>query len=87
MAGDDGSSALGELGAVKRRRGLSPGVLRLSVGMPDRVPPKGWKWTMLSSVAQLESGHTPSRKHAEYWDGDIPWVGIRDATENHGRTH
>jgi type I restriction enzyme, S subunit len=34
----------------------------------------------------LETGHTPSRRHPEYWDGDIPWVGIRDATGNHGRT-
>jgi type I restriction enzyme S subunit len=33
----------------------------------------------------LESGHTPSRKKPEYWNGDVPWVGIRDATENHGR--
>jgi len=41
---------------------------------------------MLSSVAQLESGHTPSRKHPEYWDEGIPWIGIKDATENHGRT-
>ena len=40
----------------------------------------------MSSVAQLESGHTPSRKHPEYWDGGIPWIGIKDATENHGRT-
>jgi type I restriction enzyme S subunit len=40
----------------------------------------------LSSVAQLESGHTPSRKNPEYWDGGIPWIGIKDATDNHGRT-
>ncbi|WP_233495782.1 restriction endonuclease subunit S [Geodermatophilus sp. TF02-6] len=42
-------------------------------------------WTNLTDVAQLESGHTPSRSHPEYWDGDIPWIGIRDATANHGR--
>ncbi len=40
---------------------------------------------MLSSVAKLESGHTPSRRHPEYWGGSIPWIGIRDATGNHGR--
>ena len=37
-------------------------------------------------MARLESGHTPSRRHPEYWDGEIPWIGIRDATGNHGRT-
>lgn len=42
-------------------------------------------WTLLSDMARLESGHTPSRRHAEYWDGDVPWIGIKDATGNHGR--
>ncbi|MFD4942097.1 restriction endonuclease subunit S [Streptomyces sp. NPDC058409] len=40
----------------------------------------------LSDISRLESGHTPSRRKSEYWDGDIPWVGIKDATGNHGRT-
>lgn len=35
-------------------------------------------------VARLETGHTPSRRRPDYWEGDIPWIGIRDATENHG---
>ncbi|WP_234917760.1 restriction endonuclease subunit S [Aeromonas veronii] len=54
--------------------------------MPKEQPPEGWEWVPLSSVARLESGHTPSRKHPEYWGGKIPWIGIRDATSNHGRT-
>ena len=33
----------------------------------------------------METGHTPSRKKPEYWGGDIPWIGIKDATGNHGR--
>jgi type I restriction enzyme S subunit len=39
----------------------------------------------VSSLARLESGHTPSRSRPEYWGGDVPWIGIRDATGNHGR--
>jgi type I restriction enzyme S subunit len=39
----------------------------------------------LSEIARLESGHTPSRRKPEYWDGGIPWIGIKDATGNHGR--
>ncbi|MFM0366194.1 restriction endonuclease subunit S [Paraburkholderia sediminicola] len=62
-----------------------PGKYALSVGLPNLPAPKGWQWTPLSSVARLESGHTPSRRHPEYWGGDIPWIGIRDATGNHGR--
>lgn len=58
----------------------------LAVGTGSRTPPDGWDWHLLTSLARLETGHTPSRKHPEYWDGDIPWIGIRDATGNHGRT-
>src|SRR5438874_10867961 len=48
--------------------------------------PPGWEWVRLQDVARLETGHTPSREHPEYWDGDIPWIGIKDATGSHGRT-
>lgn len=58
----------------------------LAVGTGSRIPPDGWQWSLLTSLARLETGHTPSRKHPEYWDGEIPWIGIRDATGNHGRT-
>jgi type I restriction enzyme S subunit len=76
----------GRTGGRDATTGVIPGRIALSVGCPDLTPPPGWSWTSLSSVAQLESGHTPSRRHPEYWDGGIPWIGIKDATENHGRT-
>jgi type I restriction enzyme S subunit len=57
----------------------------LSVGMPINQPaPPGWRWVPLTEVATMESGHTPSREHPEYWNGDIPWLGVRDAGRNHG---
>jgi type I restriction enzyme S subunit len=65
--------------------GVIPGDFSLSVGRPDKLATPGWQWTALSDVARLETGHTPSRKHPEYWGGDVPWIGIKDATENHGR--
>lgn len=76
----------GRTGGREATTGVIPGRVALSVGLPELAAPNGWRWTALSEVAQLESGHTPSRKSPEYWDGDIPWIGIRDATENHGRT-
>lgn len=66
--------------------GVIPGRFALSVGKPPLPAPEGWAWTMLTDVARLESGHTPSRRHPEYWDGDIPWIGIKDAGTHHGRT-
>ncbi|MEW1697820.1 restriction endonuclease subunit S [Streptomyces sp. NPDC091278] len=65
--------------------GVIPGKWALSVGRPDIPAPAGFEWTPLSDMARLESGHTPSRRHAEYWDGNVPWIGIKDATGNHGR--
>jgi len=61
-----------------------PGVAALSVNIPDRGPPVGWSWVPLRRIARQETGHTPSRKHPEYWGGDIPWIGIRDAADHHG---
>jgi type I restriction enzyme, S subunit len=67
-------------------RGTIAGRCGLAVGRPGTNVPENWAWTELSTVADLESGHTPSRRHPEYWDGGIPWIGIPDATQNHGRT-
>lgn len=62
-----------------------PGSFALSVGNPGTTAPAGFVWRPLSDLARLESGHTPSRGKPEYWDGDVPWIGIRDASGNHGR--
>ena len=58
--------------------------LALAVGMPSTPAPDGWRWSLLTDLARLESGHTPSRKHAEYWGGTIPWISIQDARDNNG---
>ncbi|MBX3197915.1 MAG: restriction endonuclease subunit S [Labilithrix sp.] len=63
---------------------IIPGDYALSVGRADMPPPPGWRWVALTDEARLESGHTPSREHAEYWNGGIPWIGIRDARAHHG---
>lgn len=86
MASKEAGLGTGRTGGREATTGVIPGRFALSVGKPEALPPEGWKWTPLSSIAQLESGHTPSRRHPEYWDGKIPWIGIKDATENHGRT-
>jgi len=66
--------------------GVIAGRYALSVGNPETPLPQGWRWTPIAEVARLETGHTPSRRHSEYWDGGVPWIGIKDATDNHGRT-
>jgi type I restriction enzyme S subunit len=41
--------------------------------------PSDWKLVHLTSVARLESGHTPSRNHPEYWNGEVPWLSLHDS--------
>ncbi|ATC23711.1 restriction endonuclease subunit S [Caulobacter vibrioides] len=63
---------------------LIRGRAALSVGSPEEDAPTGWVWTSLYDVSELGTGHTPSRSVPSYWDGDVPWIGIRDAAQHHG---
>lgn len=79
--GANRQTATGGRDATTRR---IPPRLALSVGMPSTPAPKGWSWVALTKLARLESGHTPSRRHPEWWGGDMPWISIKDARNNHG---
>lgn len=41
--------------------------------------PEGWDVELLDSVARRGSGHTPSKSHPEYWDGEVKWVSLQDS--------
>jgi type I restriction enzyme, S subunit len=56
----------------------------ISVNSPGTALAAGWAWVPLLRVARQETGHTPSRSHPEWWNGDVPWVGIPDANRHHG---
>ncbi|MBG6118400.1 type I restriction enzyme S subunit [Sphingobium sp. JAI105] len=56
----------------------------ISVNSPGTPLTPGWDWVPLLRVARQETGHTPSRSHPEWWNGDVPWVGIPDANRHHG---
>lgn len=44
-----------------------------------RSLPAHWRVVPLTAVAQLESGHTPSRSREDWWtDTYIPWVSLHD---------
>lgn len=40
--------------------------------------PKGWPRESLRNLFHVVGGGTPSKKVAEYWNGDIPWVSPKD---------
>ncbi|MBA2526530.1 MAG: restriction endonuclease subunit S [Pyrinomonadaceae bacterium] len=54
---------------------LKPGYKQTEV----RAIPADWKVVLLDSVARRGSGHTPDKKHPEYWDGDIKWISLKDS--------
>jgi len=61
------------------------GKAALAVNTPPRKAPSKWQWVPLRRIARQETGHTPRRSHPEWWGGDIPWIGIKDAGAHHGR--
>ena len=71
----------GRAATTAKVRGMSA----ISIGEAKMPTVEGWEWMPLTEVARLETGHTPSRKKPEYWEGDIPWIGIKDARHNHGK--
>ena len=64
--------------AKKKTKELSPEERLQEALIPeDEWPyevPGNWCWTNLGIIVQWGSGGTPSRKHAEYYEGDIPWI-------------
>jgi hypothetical protein len=57
----------------------------LSAGRPGSEAPLGWRWARLTDLARLETGHTPSRSHPEWWGGPIPWISLADIRELDGK--
>lgn len=57
----------------------------LAAGIGRDTAPRGWKWQQLTSLARLESGHTPSRYHPEWWGGNVPWISLADIRDLDGK--
>lgn len=56
----------------------------IAIGVPLQSAPTGWRWRRLTDLAQLESGHTPSRKRPDWWGGEIPWIALPDIRKMDG---
>ncbi|WP_067572305.1 restriction endonuclease subunit S [Nocardia acidivorans] len=78
----------------ERRRALRVHVALHGTASTDEVEsplpwanqvPSSWRVVPLTSVAQLESGHTPSRSRADWWtDCYVPWVSLHDVGRMRG---
>jgi type I restriction enzyme, S subunit len=69
------------------RRGGSVSVRSgVTIGQIFNEAPNGWRWTLLTDIADLESGHTPRKTIPEYWErGNVPWISLQDIRAAHGR--
>jgi type I restriction enzyme S subunit len=77
QAADDQDDAAGRLATAFLRTAFADvPVIATSTGRPGFQP--------LISLARLESGHTPSRRHPEWWGGDVPWLALPDIRKLHG---
>ena len=54
---------------------VKPGYKQTEVG----VIQEEWKVTLLDNAAKRGSGHTPDKKHPEYWNGNIKWISLADS--------
>jgi len=86
--GSSGIMAQAELAATLPEKILSEAFARfvpIDTQGTKRSQMAGWSWHTLTSVARLESGHTPSRRHLEWWGGRIPWLALPDIRKLHGQ--
>ena len=60
------------------------GVVPIRVRVEGALP-AGFGVARLPDVARLESGHTPSRRHPEWWGGQVPWLALPDIRKLHGK--
>ena len=44
--------------------------------------PDSWEWVRLGDVGNWAAGATPSRKHPEYYGGNIPWLKTGDLNDD-----
>lgn len=76
---DDAEKIVGAL-LAEEFPGFTPIQTRLGARVKD-----DWRWQRLTDLARLESGHTPSRRHPEWWGGHVPWLALPDIRKLHGK--
>ena len=57
---------------------MKPERVPISIKPPDTADEGVWRWSKLTDIARLESGHTPSRARPDWWGGDVSWLSLTE---------
>jgi len=85
---DEPASILLERIKEEKERLVKEGKIKKEKPLPpiseDEIPyelPKGWEWVRLGEIGETHTGTTPSTKHPEYFNGEIPFIKPADITD------
>lgn len=85
---DEPASVLLKKIKAEKEQLIKEGKIKKSKPLPpitdDEKPfdiPNGWEWVRLGDIGAWAAGATPSRKHSEYYGGDIPWLKTGDLND------
>ena len=85
---DEPASVLLERIREEKERLIKEGKIKKAKPLPsiteDEIPyelPEGWEWVRLGEIGETHTGTTPSTKHPEYFNGEIPFIKPADITD------
>ena len=85
---DEPASVLLERIKEEKERLIKEGKIKKEKPLPpiseDEIPyelPEGWEWVRLGEIGETHTGTTPSTKHPEYFNGEIPFIKPADITD------
>lgn len=86
LSGDGNAEDLLAEIAVEKQRLIKEKKIKKEKPLPEIAEeekpfdlPEGWAWCRLGDlILQNVGGGTPNKNVAKYWNGDIPWISVKD---------
>ncbi len=74
----------------EKKKLIKEGKIKKSKALPeiteDEIPfdiPENWKWVRIAEIIDYDlGGGTPSKQKPSYWNGNIPWMSVKDYVNN-----
>lgn len=76
--------------AAEKKQLIQEGKIKKTKALPeiteDEIPfeiPVNWKWVRIENIIDYDlGGGTPSKQSPSYWNGNIPWMSVKDYANN-----